>query len=49
MSNLSAVAIGPPETPEVPPPAILFEDVAIGFDLNSVLNGVSFAVQHGQT
>ena len=49
MSDLSAAAIAPPETPETHHRAIVFEDVAIGFEGHEVLNGVSFQLLRGET
>jgi phospholipid/cholesterol/gamma-HCH transport system ATP-binding protein len=49
MSDLSAPAIAPPETPESRHRAIIFEDVAIGFEGHEVLSGVSFELLRGET
>lgn len=42
-SNLSS------ETPDAPKEAIVFEDVAIAFEQNVVLDGISFTLHHGET
>lgn len=50
MGTPTAPAVSPDQSRDLPSPnAIVFEDVAIAYDRNVVLDGVSFRLPHGET